>query len=192
MAAGKIGFPSPRLLFGRARSADMNVGIISDTHDNVPVVEAVMDRFERAGVEAVVHCGDFVAPPVIAHLDREGIPVHAVRGNNDGEREGLCDAFEALEDGTLYGRFAELTFDGRRFAVIHGEDKQLVEALAAGGEYDYVVYGHWHVREERKVGETTVINPGAHFPTVPGEHRTVAIVDTEADSVDFLHISDSV
>ena len=172
----------------------MNIGLISDTHDNVPVVDATLDRFEAADVEVVVHCGDFVAPPVIPHLDRDGLAVHAVRGNNDGEREGLRDAFEDLDGGTLHGRFAELTFDDERFAVLHGEEKPVIESLAASGEYDYVVHGHWHVREERTVGDTVVINPGAHFPTVGGQHRTVAIVDTDADtdSVEFLRITDSI
>ena len=163
----------------------MQVGIVSDTHDNVPAARAAMDVFEAEGVEAVVHCGDFVAPPLVSHLDRNGIEVHAVRGNNDGEREGLLDAFEALSGGTLHGRFAELAFDGREFAVLHGEERPVLEALAASGEYDYLVHGHWHVREERSVGDTTVINPGAHFPTVPEDHRTVAVVDTGADAVAF-------
>jgi putative phosphoesterase len=163
----------------------MQVGILSDTHDNVPAVRAAMDVFEEAGVETAVHCGDFIAPPVVPHLDREGIAVHAVRGNNDGEREGLLAAFEDLPGGTLHGRFAELTLGGRRFAVLHGEEKPVVEALAASGAYDYVAYGHWHAREERSVGETTVINPGAHFPTVGEEHRTVAVVDTGDDTVAF-------
>ena len=63
--------------------------------------------------------------------------------------------------------------------MLHGEQRPVVEALAAD-EYDYVLHGHWHVREERSVGDTTVVNPGAHFPTVPEEHRTVAVVDTDA------------
>lgn len=170
----------------------MQVGIISDTHDNVPAVEAAMDIFVDADVDAVVHCGDFVAPPVIPHLSRDGIAVHAVRGNNDGEREGLVDAFENLGDGTLHGRFAELEFDDREFAILHGEERPVIEGLAASGNYDYVVHGHWHVRDERSVDGTTVLNPGAHFPTVPAEHRTVAVVDTESDSVEFLDVDGSV
>ena len=170
----------------------MNVGILSDTHDNVPAVDAAMEHFESVGVEYVIHCGDFIAPPVISRLDRDGIEVHAVRGNNDGEREGLRSAFDALENGTLHGRFAELMFDGRTFAVLHGEEKPVVDALAASGAYDYVLYGHWHVREERSVGETIVINPGAHFPTVPAEHRTVAVVETDSDTVEFHRLDASV
>ena len=170
----------------------MQVGIISDTHDNVPAVDAAMGAFETRDVDVVIHCGDFIAPPVIPHLDRSGIDVHAVRGNNDGEREGLVAAFDALDGGTLHGRFAELTFGGRTFAVLHGEEKPVIESLAASGAYDYVVHGHWHVREERVVDETTVINPGAQFPTVPSEHRTVAILETEDDTVEFVEIDASV
>nr|WP_254858915.1 metallophosphoesterase [Natronomonas gomsonensis] len=175
-----------------AERSSMYVGIISDTHDNVPAADAAMDAFVERGVETVIHCGDFVAPPLIPHLDRAGIEVHAVRGNNDGEREGLVDAFENLDGGTLHGRFAELSFDGRAFAVLHGEQRPVIDALASSEEYDYVCHGHWHVREERTVGETTVINPGAQFPTVPDEHRTVAVVDTEDDTVEFLDVTESI
>jgi putative phosphoesterase len=170
----------------------MNVGIISDTHDNVPAIQDAMDVFEDRGVETVVHCGDFVAPPAVRHLEREGIDVHAVRGNNDGEREGLVSAFENLQGGALHGRFAELELGGREFAVLHGEDKPLIEALADSGEYDYVLHGHWHVREHRNVDGTTVINPGGHFPTIPEEHRTVAVVETDSDSVEFVDVEESV
>ena len=170
----------------------MNVGVISDTHDNVPAVETAMDRFQAAGVDAIVHCGDFVAPPVIPSFDLEGVPVHAVRGNNDGEREGLVSAFESLDGGTLHGRFAELEFDGVDMAVLHGDRRPVIEALATSGEYEYVLHGHWHVREQRSVGETTVLNPGAQFPTVDEDHRTVAVVDTDRDAVEFLDVGGSV
>ena len=130
--------------------------------------------------------------PVVPYLDCDGVPVHAVRGNNDGEREGLASAFEALEGGRLHGRFAELEFDGLEFAVLHGEQRPVIEALATSGEYDYVLHGHWHVRERRDVDGTTVLNPGAHFPTVPAEHRTVAVVDTGADEVTFHDVEESV
>jgi len=163
----------------------MKIGVISDTHDNVAATEAAMDVFESEAVGTVLHCGDFIAPPLVPFLDREGVEVHAVRGNNDGEREGLRDAFDAIEGATLHGRFAELTFDGRRFAVLHGEEKPVIGALASSGEYDYVLHGHWHVREKRAVGDAVVVNPGAHFPTVPDDSRTVAVIETDGDTVEF-------
>lgn len=165
----------------------MLVGVVSDTHDNVDAVERAVSVFESRDVDAVVHCGDVIAPPVVPFF--EGLEVHAVLGNNDGELDGLERAFRHLGNGSeLHGRFAELTFDGTQFAVLHGEDVDDVEAHARSGEYDVVCYGHHHVAEERDVDGTTVLNPGAHFPTVPEEHRSVALVDTDANDVEFVSI----
>ncbi|MFW5974003.1 MAG: YfcE family phosphodiesterase [Natrialbaceae archaeon] len=165
----------------------MHVGIIADTHDNVAAVEAAADVFAEAGVEVVIHCGDFVAPPVIPFFD--GFELHGVLGNNDGELVGLESAFDALGTGSeLHGRFADLEFDGLSFAVLHGESLEEVRALAASETYDYVCYGHHHERELTETGRTTILNPGAHFPTVPEDHRTVAILDTRSASVQFRSV----
>ncbi|WP_254766436.1 metallophosphoesterase [Salinilacihabitans rarus] len=165
----------------------MQIGIVSDTHDNVAAVDRANDVFAAEGVEVLLHCGDFVAPPTVAEFD--GFEVHGVLGNNDGEVAGLHAAFDALgTESELHGRFADLTFDGLSFAVLHGESKSEVEALAAAGAYDFVCYGHHHRRELTEEGRTTLLNPGAHFPTVPDEHRTVAVVDTETESVQFRRL----
>lgn len=163
----------------------MRLGIISDTHDNVDAVEAAVATFESEGVDAVIHCGDYIAPPVIPYFG--GLEVHGVLGNNDGELDGLESAFRDLgNDSALHGRFADLEFDGRRFAVLHGEDLDAVDAHADAGTYDYVCYGHHHETDHREVGPATVVNPGAHFPTVPPEHRRVVILDTDGADVRFL------
>jgi hypothetical protein len=167
----------------------MQIGVIADTHDNVAAVEAAVAHFEERQVDALVHCGDYIAPPVVPFF--EGFEVHGVLGNNDGELDGLEAAFRALSDGSeLHGRFADVTFGDARFAVLHGEDPDRVDDLAESGEYDYVCYGHHHERDLRRVAGTTVLNPGAHFPTVPAEHRTVAVVDLAADDVAFLPVED--
>ncbi|MFC6905014.1 metallophosphoesterase [Halalkalicoccus tibetensis] len=163
----------------------MRIGVISDTHDNVAAIERATETFREEEVETLIHCGDFIAPPVLPFF--EGFELHGVLGNNDGEVAGLEAGFEEL-DGELHGRFAELEFDGKRFAVLHGELTEEVEGYAESGEYDYVCYGHHHERELREVGDTLVVNPGAQFPTVPDEHRTVAIVDTETGDVEFREV----
>ncbi|WP_122089639.1 metallophosphoesterase [Halalkalicoccus subterraneus] len=162
----------------------MRVGIIADTHDNVAAIERATDLFREQGIETLIHCGDFIAPPVLPFF--EGFELHGVLGNNDGEVAGLESGFEAI-GGELHGRFADLELGGKRFAVLHGESKEEVEGYAESGEYDYVCYGHHHEREERTVGDTVVLNPGAHFPTVPEDHRSIAILDTEGD-VEFHRV----
>ncbi len=163
----------------------MRVGIISDTHDNVAAVERATEIFDEEGIETLIHCGDFIAPPVIPFF--EGFSLHGVLGNNDGEVEGLERAFEDI-DGELHGRFADIELGGARFGVLHGESKAEVESYAESGEFDFVCYGHHHEREKQEVGETIVLNPGAQFPTVPDDHRTVAIADTRSDEVGFRRV----
>jgi hypothetical protein len=166
----------------------MRLGIISDTHDNVDAVERAVSVFEREGCDALVHCGDFIAPPVLPFF--EGFEVHGVLGNNDGELDGLEAGFRALGNGSeLHGRRAALAFDGVSVAVLHGESLDDVEDLASSGEYDLVCYGHHHERDEHEVAECLVLNPGAHFPTVPAEHRTVATYDTDSGEATFHHLS---
>jgi hypothetical protein len=162
----------------------MRLGVISDTHDNVEAIERAVAVFEREGCDTLVHCGDFIAPPVLPFF--EGFEVHGVLGNNDGELDGLEAGFRALGNGSeLHGRRAALEFDGVSVGVLHGESRDDVDDLAASGRYDLVCYGHHHERDERAVEGCTALNPGAHFPTVPDEHRTVATYDTESGDVTF-------
>ena len=40
----------------------MLVGILSDTHDRLTTLEKALAEFKRRKVDAVIHCGDLVAP----------------------------------------------------------------------------------------------------------------------------------
>ncbi|RZH68709.1 YfcE family phosphodiesterase [Natrinema altunense] len=161
----------------------MDIGIVSDTHDNVAAVERATEVFAADGVEVVIHCGDFVAPLMVDYF--EGFELHGVLGNHDGDVANIQAAFDRLGgESRLHGRFAHLEFDGLSFAVLHGESLEEVEAIAAAETYDFVCYGHHHERELSETGRTTVLNPGAHVLASEAD-RTVAIVDTRSESVRF-------
>ncbi|MFB6281981.1 MAG: metallophosphoesterase [Haloferacaceae archaeon] len=133
----------------------MEIGIVSDTHDDLGAARGAADLF-AGRVEAVVHCGDVVSPFAAAPFDA-GFAFHCVAGNNEGE-PALIDAVEAF--GTHHGECAELSFDGRDVAVYHGTGGALVDALVASGAYDYVLHGHTHERGREERGGTVRINPG--------------------------------
>ncbi|SHG52042.1 metallophosphoesterase [Halobaculum gomorrense] len=168
----------------------MLVGVVSDTHDNAQYVDAAVAAFADAGVDAVVHCGDIVAPFSVTPFDPDAVDgsdadwkLHAVRGNNDGEW-ALADAVESF--GTYHGEFAELTLDGADFAVYHGTSEPIVDALIASENYDYVCRGHTHERVHEERGGTVHINPGG--VPIPGreEEPAAAVVDTASDEVSFV------
>jgi hypothetical protein len=159
----------------------MRLGICSDTHDDLDLARAAVDRFEAEDVDAVVHCGDVVAP-FTANVFDAAFDFHAVRGNNDGEwtLQSAVDSF-----GTYHGEAAALTFDGTDVAVYHGTDETLVEGLVRRGDYDYVFRGHTHEHGRDEAGETVHVNPGG-LP-IPGADDSyhVATLDTSADDLAF-------
>jgi putative phosphoesterase len=133
----------------------MNLGIISDTHDDLDVVHAAVDLFSGRA-DAVLHCGDVVSPFAATPFDAD-FEFYAARGNNDGEwaLQSTIDEF-----GTYLGEFGALEFGDVTVAVYHGTSLELVEALVAAGTYDYVVHGHTHERAHEGRNGTVRLNPG--------------------------------
>ncbi|MFB6090496.1 MAG: metallophosphoesterase family protein [Halobellus sp.] len=162
----------------------MRIGLCSDTHDDLDLARSAVETFADAGCEAVVHCGDVVAPFTASVFDAD-FDFHAVRGNNDGEW-ALAETID--EFGTHHGESAGLTFDGVDVAVYHGTSEQLVEALLESGGYDYVVRGHTHERTREERGGTVHVNPGGlPFPGADDAYH-VAVLDTETETVEFEEI----
>ncbi|MEJ2243776.1 MAG: metallophosphoesterase [Candidatus Bathyarchaeota archaeon] len=62
----------------------MIIGIISDTHDNLPMIEAAVNKLNELNVELVYHAGDYIAPFVDSKLRNLKAPLIGVLGNNDG------------------------------------------------------------------------------------------------------------
>ncbi|WP_459194653.1 metallophosphoesterase [Halosimplex sp. J119] len=162
----------------------MQLGIVSDTHDNLDAVEEAVAVFEREGVDAVVHCGDIVAPFSATPFDAS-FDFYAVRGNNDGEW-ALRSTVE--EFGTYLDEVGELTFDGSEIAVYHGTGQPIVDALVDCGRYDYVLHGHTHefVHEDRD--GTVRINPGGiPFGGDAGGHYAV-VLDTDSGEIERFEL----
>jgi putative phosphoesterase len=168
----------------------MLIGIVSDTHDDLAAVEAAVSLFEREGVDAVVHCGDFVAPFSVTPFDAD-FAFHAVRGNNDGEWavESTVEEF-----GEYHGEADALSFDGFEIAVTHGTSDLVVDALVDCDDYDYVFHGHTHAHGVEARGETVRVNPGGLPIPVEGADDAfrVATLDTNESGADAVthHVLD--
>ena len=133
----------------------MQIGVISDTHDNIPKLKAAVELFNEEQVELVLHAGDIIAPfAVVAMADLKCRAI-AVLGNNDGEKVILTQKFESI--GELHPNIAKVEIGGRQIAVVHYPD--LAEPLASSGQFDIVIYGHTHEVNVRKE-KTLILNPG--------------------------------
>ena len=161
----------------------MKVGVISDSHDNLANIRRAVEVFSTNGVEALIHGGDFCSPftiPEFKPLFDKGVKMHAVFGNNDGDRvlltrrsEGYC----TFADGCLV-----VNLGGKRIVALHYPD--LGEDLFRAGAYDLVIYGHNHTVRVEGEGKK-LLNPGTSSGYL-ADRATVAIVDTNGMYVEIV------
>jgi uncharacterized protein len=136
----------------------MRIAVLSDSHDHLgKLALAVQAAAERA--EALLFCGDFCAPFSLQQI-AEGFPgpIHAVFGNNDGDRFLLARVASGFPNVTLHGEVAKLELGGLRVALNHYPE--IAEDLAASGRYDAVFYGHNHRHKIERLGDCDLVNPG--------------------------------
>jgi hypothetical protein len=169
------------LFFGKKEDVregeKMLVGLISDTHDRLPMVEKAVKRLNEENVGLVLHAGDYVAPFVIPKFKDLKARLIGVFGNNDGDHELLKKRFSEHENLEMHGNFAEVMVDGVKIALLHGDEEELLKALVEGGSFDVVVHGHAHKAEVYRKGKTLVVNPGEVCGYLSGK-STVALFDT--------------
>ena len=159
----------------------MRVGLVSDSHDHVVRLREAVSLLNRLAVDTVLHAGDYCSPFAVLELGRLEAPLHGIWGNNDGDIYRPTRAFAEI-GGRLEWQWWESTIDGRRILMMH--EPRGIEALAAGGDYDLVVYGHTHRREEHAVGRTRIVNPGEICGWLGGI-ASFAVYDTASAEVEF-------
>ena len=149
----------------------MKIGILSDSHDRLPLLEEAVERFNAAGVAQVLHAGDFVSPFTAIPLAKLHANFVGVFGNNDGDRLYLTERFEKV--GPIHLGYHTFEISGRRGVLMH--EPKSIDALAASGHYDLIVYGHTHEVDVRE-GDCVIVNPGEACGYLSGR-ATVVILD---------------
>ena len=165
----------------------MRIGILADTHDNLPMVDRAVARLRGISPDLVLHAGDFVSPFVIPRLAALGRPCLGVFGNNDGDRALLAEA--ARRSGTLQiaGSFTARLLDGRPVALLHGHEAGALEEVAGSGIFEAVIHGHTHRASVTTTGGTLVVNPGEACGYLTGR-GTVAVLETGTMEAEILEI----
>lgn len=165
----------------------MKIGILSDTHGNVERTALAARLLKHHGAAVVVHCGDIGSEGVLVELSSQlgqaGIPVHAVLGNVDTPE---LAQFPDAAGVRVQTRVAEIESDGKRIAVIHGDDIMRLKDAVVSGNYHYVLTGHTHVRSDTRIGTTRIINPGALHEAHP---PTVAVLDVATGELTSLVVN---
>jgi len=156
----------------------MLIGLISDTHDNLPLVEKAVNRLNEEEVELVLHAGDYTSPFTIPKFKALKCKLIGVFGNNDGDHELLRKRFSETTNSEIRGRFAEIDANGFKIALHHGEETDLQNALVNCGGFDCVVSGHSHIPVSKAKGKTLVVCPGEVCGYLYGK-PSLAVLDTD-------------
>jgi len=154
----------------------MIIGLISDTHDNVPMIKRAIERLKEERVKLVLHAGDYISLFTAKPYAELGVPMIGVFGNNCAETEALKRVYAEV-GADLRGYFAEVEEGGLKIALTHGHIKSEMDK-AMSGEYDVVVRGHSHRASIGEENGILVINPGEVCGYVSGSN-TIAFLDTE-------------
>ncbi len=122
---------------------EYTVGLISDTHGLLR-----NDAFNHLkGCDAIIHAGDICDDNIISKLSTIA-PVHAVRGNMDGN--------------VNYPANCLLTVGKHTFYILHDLDRLDLDPQAA--DIDVVVFGHSHRPGSFLRHAVLYINPGSAGP----------------------------
>ncbi len=155
----------------------MRIGIISDTHDRLEIVADAVRLLAENQVELILHCGDIETPETVALF--RPIPTHFVFGNWDKEKVKLAAAIRDV-GGHHHESFGAMELVGKRIAWVHSHDRHQFYELEHCNYFDYVFYGHTHIREQHRTGKTLVANPGALFRANP---KTCIVLDVATGEV---------
>ncbi len=141
----------------------MKVCILSDSHDHIPLLDYAVEQAKGEGAEAVLHCGDVVAPSTLHCLLKHALPIHVIHGNNTGDLYTMGMLAGKDNAITYYGMDAGLTLAARRIFLVHYP--HYARAMAATGDWDIVCCGHTHKMKFETIptikgGTAHVVNPG--------------------------------
>lgn len=165
----------------------MQIGLVADTHDNLPMVDKAVKIFNQEKVQLVLHAGDYVAPFVIAKFKKLKGRLIGVFGNNDGDRQLLKKRMDEHKNMELRGSFTEISVDDLRMALLHGDQEELLRALMNCKGFDIVVHGHTHEAEVSHNGKTLVVNPGEACGYLSGK-STIALFDTSRQEAKIVEL----
>jgi len=163
----------------------MKICVVSDSHDNRPLLTAAVEAAKARGAQAVLHCGDVVAPTALRPLQQFGLPVHVIHGNNIGDTYAMFMLAQEPDSVIHYhGQDAGIQLGGRQIFIVHYP--HYAEAMAVTGDWDVVCCGHDHRPaitpvENIKGNQSLIVNPG----TVAGVGPRATYVMGDLETLEF-------
>ena len=154
----------------------MKILVISDSHGHIANLKQVLEIGKKAGVKAVIHCGDWDNLESFRAAQTFDIPIYSVLGNADVDSD-LEDALK-FECKKYDPYLLELEFEGKKIGVIHRAGLKNEKLY----EFKVIFSGHYHSKEEKTINWTKFIRPGALINGI-----NFAIYETVSGTIEFVN-----
>ena len=142
----------------------MKVGIITDTHDKQALLKKAVSVFVEHHVGCVLHAGDITSTSsaqALAGIDH--VKFIAVFGNCDSDKSAL-ESIVSSHEGEIHRGVYNGNIGEKKLLMAH--DPCALGDMAVTGDFDLIVYGHTHVQDIQRQGNTLIINPGQSWAVV--------------------------
>ncbi len=160
----------------------MKIGIISDTHDQIDRITKAVSVFQNHEIHQVFHCGDVTSLASIQWFCEFQIALSF--GNGDFLTGEMNQFLKACNPKNQTGYQVETELFGKRIGMTHSHLPDVLDKMIETQSYDYIFFGHTHIRSSRLMGKTRLINPGATGGLMK-QTPSVCILDLAKDIVLF-------
>lgn len=186
----------------------MRICLFSDIHGNSDAMERMLDM-EGHKTDVFIFAGDifgyFYGQREVIDTFMSLKNLIAVKGNHEKK---YLDKSISEETFDKYGNsynivlsdaqeeylrqlpdYIEISIDKKRFGIFHGGPRSHLEQRiypdteirdkSMNEQYEFLILGHTHYRLEKKLGHTTIINPGSLGQPRDGKGFSYCILDTK-------------
>ena len=145
----------------------MLVGVVSDTHNNIKNIKKIIDLFNEAQVELVIHTGDISKAETLKVFSTLNCPLKGVFGNNDRIEEGLEEVCEEYNFNFQEPPLS-LTLKNKKIVIFHEPDL-IKDYIIEHEDIDLILHGHTHRYKEETINKTVYFNPGESAGSMEGK-----------------------
>ncbi len=162
----------------------MRVGLLSDSHDRVPAIDALLREMLARDVNFVLHAGDYCSPFSLRPFRDHNIAMAGVFGRNDGDPAGLRSYAEQGMGQELFEAPHSIKLADHKVLIVHDIGDVVERSVLA---HSIVIHGHTHLQEMKTRGETLIVNPGEACGWLHGA-PSAAILDLDTKQVEFIKL----
>jgi putative phosphoesterase len=143
-----------------------NLAIISDTHDEIHLLDTFFNHIADRNIHSLVHCGDFSSAELVDKTinlcKRYNINLYMVLGNDDMQNISEIEAVCLKYGRNLPSQFQQFRIGNIKIGVIHGDIESIrYYKFFLESDINLIINGHTHEVSVRIKNKTLIVNPGS-------------------------------